>query len=275
MSDDDLSLSEKRVFDEHRDAETLVVATGLGVASVSVSGGIVGEFGLDEQCVAQDVAAGGGLVAVATDEDVLVSDGEGYVETGFGPASAVGFHEEALVAASEAESELGRLLEPRASPTEWLMVADVDAPVRAIDGPFVAAADGLYRVTADSVTDVGLTDVRDVVAAGTPRAATGDGLYRLGNGWQREREGAFDAVADDGTGHALALDADGVVLERTTADDPGVWSSVTLPENPVDVAVGETGYAVSADGVVMADDGEGWRSRAVGLGEVASMTVVR
>lgn len=284
-------IEEDRVYDAPSGEETVFVANDLGVgaASVSLASGRVGRFSLDRQCGARDVAAAEGWVAVATDEDVLVrtSDGE-YVETGFGPADAVGFDRGPpldLLAASPA-AEIGRVVDLAEDPTGWLEIADVDAPVRAIEGPFVAAADGVYRASPDSLNDTGLDDARDVSTPGVPLVATGDGLYRLGAGWMRELDGPADAVAtdpatEDGTfGRAFAV-VDGRLYEH----DPGTgpdggdssdddWRERSTPEGPVvDVAFGENAYAITANGTLLVDAGDGWEYRSIGLADPVGVAV--
>ncbi len=276
-------LAADRVYDDRTGKQDVYVASSQGVAVVEVSHR-VGRFYLDRRCSARDLAAADGLLAVATDGDVLLLDRAGgqrdedgtseaseYVETGFGPASAVGFDDGALVAATDDEYEIGRLLHPREDPTEWLTVADVDAPVRAIDGSLLAAADGVYRLTADEIADVGLADARDVAAAG-PFAATGDGCYRLGPGWTRDLDGAFDVVAAEpasgGPARAHAATADALY------EYDGEWREREVPETPVvDVAYGATTYAVTADGTFLADGGDRWERRSLGLQGVVAVAV--
>ncbi|PSP77179.1 hypothetical protein BRC81_10345 [Halobacteriales archaeon QS_1_68_20] len=280
-------LAADRIYDDRTGKQDVYVASGQGVAVVEVSHR-VGRFRLDRRCTARDVAAADGLVAVATDEDVLLLDradesdaesgGEApgdesaeYVETGFGPASAVGFDEGALVAAGDDEFDIGRLLHPREDPTEWLTVADVDAPVRAIDGPLLAADDGVYQLTADEIADVGLDDARDVAAVG-PFAATGDGCYRLGPGWTRDLEDAFDVVAAASSDGELAL-AHAATADALYAFD-GEWDEREVAESPVaDVAYGATTYAVTADGTFLADGGDRWERRSLGLRDVVAVAV--
>lgn len=284
-------LEEDRIYDAPSGEETVYVANDLGVgaASVSLASGRVGRFSLDRQCSARGLAAADGRVAAATDEDVLVRppDGE-YVETGFGPADAVGFDRGDpldLLAASP-DAEIGRVVDLAEDPTAWLEIADVDAPVRAIDGTFVAAADGVYRVSPDSLNDTGLSDARDVSTSGVPLVATGDGLYRLGAGWMRELEAPADAVAADPASEDGALGrAFAVVDARLFEHDPGTgpdaddstvegWHELSTPEGPVvDVAFGENAYAVTATGTLLVDAGDGWEYRSIGLADPVGVAV--
>jgi hypothetical protein len=303
-------LAEDRVYDDHADDDAAYLATATGVARVAVANGRVGRFGLEHRCEAADLAAtsategGETLVAVATDEDVLVHRAGGapvesrgttddeWPATGYGPAEAVGFDatevgHAALVAASADEHAVGRVLDPAADPADWLTVADVDAPVRAVAGPFLAAADGCYRLTPDAVEDVGLDDVRDVAVPaarghGGDRggwtsvdalAATGDGCYRLVDAdgetaWERDLDGEFAAVAI-GPGRAVAVGDAGAFLH-----DGDGWAAVDTPAPPVDVGVGQTVYGVTGDGTFLAREAEGWRTRALGLPAVRAMAVL-
>ena len=277
-------LAEDRVYDAKAGKQVVYAATGIGVVAVEASRERVGRFSLDHRCEARDLTVGGdptsgdGLLAVATDEDVLVFDGEAYVETGFGPAVAVGFDEDDLLAAGP-DGELGRVVHAVEAflgegDAEWLAVADVDGAVRAIDGPLVAASDGVYRFTADGIFDVGLTDVWDVVGVGTPRAATDEGLYRLGNGWMDELEGAFEVVtagsADSQRGHAATDET----LYELDGDSEPEWARRETPVGPVvDVAYGEGVYALAADGTFLIDRGDDWARRSLGVPDAAALAV--
>jgi len=263
MSDDDISLDEKRVYGEKTGATELYVAAELGVAVVSVSGDIVGEFSLARRCTARDVAAGPEFLAVATDADVLVSEGGDYAETGFGPAVAVGFADESLHAAGS-DGAVARY-DPAAD--QWTTLGTA-GDVRAIDGDLVAAADGVYRVD-DGLSPVGLSDVRDVATDGTPLAAAGDGLYYLGPGWAEATDGAFAVVArEPNRAHAATADT----LYEGDGDE---WQAREVPvDEPVaDVTHGEAVYAVTADGTVLVDAGDGWRTRALGVRGVSGIAV--
>jgi len=253
---DDSSLDEKRVYADQAGATTAFLATGAGVARVEVSADIVGEFGLVERAPARDVAADAGRLAVAG-EDVLVGTGEGFEPTGFGPADAVGCADGLL---ADGDGRIARFDDG------WAPVADLD-DVRAIDGDLVAAADDVYR---SDGTAVGLEDVNDVSSAGGPLAATDDGLYYLANGWMSALDGVFDVVASDGT---VAHAASGETLYERGTD--GAWTPVDLPvaEPIADVAYGAATYVVTVPGTVLANAGDGWRHRSVGLPDVAGIAV--
>ncbi|MFB6109144.1 MAG: hypothetical protein ABEJ82_09970 [Haloplanus sp.] len=260
--DHDLDIAEKRVFADREGATEVFVAGDRGVVAVAVSGDLVGEFSLDHQCVARDVAVAGDRRAVATDSDVLVGD---YDPTAFGPARAVGFDGDDLLAAGD-DGRVARL-----TGDGWDSVGTVADP-RAIDAGMVAAGDGVYRVVGDGLVDVGLDDVADVSAHGLPLAATGHGLYRLGNGWMDELDGAFHAVsvdADDDRAHA----AGDACYERERV---GAWARVDLPvdDRVADVGyAGETTVAVTESGTVLLSAGEGWRTRELGVDGVRRVAV--
>jgi hypothetical protein len=258
MSDDDISIDEKRVYADKTGTTTAFVATGVGIARIEVSDDIVGEFSLVRRGSATDVASADGRLAVATTEDVLVGTGDDFEATGFGPADAVGYHD-GLLAAGD-----GRLAR---YDDGWQTLAELDE-VRAIDGEMVAAASGIHRLDG---THVGLDAATDVTTAGGPLAATETGLYYLANGWMEALDGDFRAVANraEGTAHAATADR---LYERTD----GEWSTVELPVGgPVaDVAYGDATYAVTTDGTFLVDAGDGWRHRSLGLPDVTALAVV-
>ena len=301
-------IEEKRVYGDRTGRTELLVAAAMGVLAVDVSDDRVGGFGVAHRCVPADVATSGGRVAVATDEDVLVRepDSRAFGATGFGPAAAVGFDDGTPVAAGldgrvarldgghEGESGRGANgsgasgsggsssgasgadgaddaegavdADVDAHGPAWTELGYIDAGIRAIDGRLLAAADGVYRLPA--LDFAGLDDARDVAAAG-PLAATGDGLYSLGNGWMDELEGAFQAVTSDGrNAHAATQEA---FYERRAGD----WRAVELPEDGrvVDVAYGDAVYAVTADGSVVAEGEDGWRSHPLGVDGVVGCAV--
>ena len=242
----------------------------------------VGGFTLQRRCTARDVAASAGRLAVATAEDVLVGTTDGLEPTGFGPATAVGYHD-GPVAAGE-----GRLARYEDGWETLIRLADV----RAIDGDLVAAASGVHRLDG---TPLGLEAVNDVSTAGRPLAATDAGLYYLANGWMTAVEGPFRAVARDADGetaHAAGERLYEREAERSEASDEssgrtdhregrhasrenGDWRPVELPvdERVAGVAYGEATYAVTAGGTFLADAGDGWRHRSLGLPDVTGVAV--
>src|SRR6056297_334106 len=96
---DDISLSEKRMYGETRPETHAYVASGLGVTRVETAGGQIGRFSLDHRCEARDIAGENGEIAVATDDAVLISTDDGFAAAGFGPATAVGYDGDGLLAA--------------------------------------------------------------------------------------------------------------------------------------------------------------------------------
>ncbi|MGM0591411.1 MAG: HVO_0234 family beta-propeller protein [Halobacteriota archaeon] len=266
MSDDDLSIEEKRVYADRTGKVELFVCCGIGLVSVDISGDLVGEFGVERRCVATDAAAGDGRVAVATDEDVLVRRGPDaeFEATNLGPAVAVGVHGGRVLAATP---------DGRVAATDddgWTRLGETGG-VRAIDGGLVAAADGVYRVT-ERLQHVGLDDVRDVAGRGIPLAATGEALYALGNGWMDVRDGDFSAVDSDGE-RAHAVDADGSYARE--GDD---WQSVDLPTDDSVVGFGygpDQVLALTESGTLLVDAGEGWRAHALGVPEVVGFAVAQ
>jgi hypothetical protein len=278
------SIEEKRVYGDREGAITAYVASAIGVVRVRVAGDTVGEFGLHERCDARDVAASGDAVAVATDEDVRMLDfgagndapGDGpFVETGFGPAVAVGSDGETLLAA-DAEGRVARL---DAESDDWTVLSGGPVgPVRAIDGGLVGAEDGVYRVRNGTLEHAGLTDVRDVAAAGVPLAATADGLYALGNGWMETLEGSFETVAADPRARQEPARAHAVsqgTVHARRAD--GTWYEYDRSSDAVvGIGYGETTYAVTEDGEFRSatpDAAEPWRSRTLGVGTVRAVAV--
>ena len=261
MAPDDVET--KRVYGDRAGKSELLVAASLGVLAVDVSADRIGRFGVAHRCDPTDVAAAAGRVALATDQEVLLREpaDDGFEATGFGPAVAVGFDGESPVAA-DPDGRVARLdLDDvgRADGEQaWTDLGRLDAAVRAIDGRLLAAADGVHRLP--GLDYAGLDDARDVAAAG-PLAATGGGLYSLGNGWMDEIAGDFRvATAGGETAHGATADA---LYERS----PGGWDALDLPtEGPVvDVAYGDVTYAVTADGGLLAEGEDGWRSQALGV----------
>ena len=265
-------IEEDRIYADTLGKTDLFVATGLGVAEVSVSNDRIGQFSLAHRCTARDVAADGTRVLVATDEDVLAIETAGDEPTveslEFGPAVAVGVADAPLAGRPDGTIE-------RRVDGEWKPLGTVEA-VRAIDGDLVASVDGVFRV-GGTLEHVGLEDAYDVVGRETPYAATSDGLYRLGPGWTRDLDGDFRVVTG-GTHQAHAATADALYVR-----EDGSWERREIPtaESIVDVGYVADGgvVAVTASGTCLVDpvaakDGaSGWRSRSLGLPETAALAV--
>ncbi|GAB3677973.1 HVO_0234 family beta-propeller protein [Halopiger thermotolerans] len=300
------SIEEKRVYGDREGALEAYVTSSMGVVRVRVAGDAVGEFSLCERCDARDVATtrDGVAVAIATDEDVRVfsraaedggNDDPAFEETGFGEAVAVGYDGAELVAAGPAGEVACWRPDPDPDPDpdgkggEWETLEDETvAAVRAIDGDLIGTESGVYRVHDGGLDHVGLSDVRDVSAAGVPLAATAEGLYKLGNGWMELADGAFDAVAADPhtepgrLTRAIAASAAGTVY--ALAD--GEWTEREGPAESI-VAVGygdaDAVYAVTEGGSFLAletgesADGDGgpptWRPHPIGVTDVTGLAV--
>jgi len=281
------TLSEKRVYAERGEPTPVYVAAEQGLARAKLSGDAVGEFSLARRCTARDVEIGeDGLLALATTEATLVGGGSDELrETEFGAAVAVSFPAStdgiapgsagALVAADEsgrvAQLSLDALEDGTPAQDDWTELGAVEG-VRTIDGSLVAAEDGVFRVLNGEIDDAGLSDARDVAARGAPLAATGKGLYELGNGWMVAREGAHDVVATDSE-RAHAVDAAGTLLAREGRE----WIEATQPEGELaDVAYTEDGVVVATEsGSLAVDAGDGWRSRAIGVTGVQALAAAR
>lgn len=268
------TIEEKRVYGARTGATEVYVAAGIGVVSVEVSGARVGGFGVVHRCTARDVAVAGGRIAVATDEDVLLlerADAEGEARDGedreatpaeFGPAVAVDYDDGDLVGAAED----GRVA--RWGDGDWTTLGRVEEP-RAVDGGLVAAADGVHRIAGDDLVPAGLSDVRDVAGRGRPLAATGEGLYELGNGWMDALDGAFAVAATDGDDRAHAA-TDAALYERAEREG---WTRIDVPgeERVADVDYAPRTVAVTADGTFLVAGADGWRTQSLGVRDVAGL----
>lgn len=300
-----MDIAEKRVFEDTAGRTRLAVGTGAGLAIVGIAGDVIGEFGLAVREPVRDlVPAGDDRLLVATDEALLTVDLGGddggiaahdgverHALPGDAAPTTVAIHDERAIVADEDGAVDAAPLDATTEadePIDWRRLGQAD--VRAADGRLLAAADGVYRIDGDDLAHVGLEDVRDVAAAG-PLAATAEGCYRLGPGWTRDLEGAFDVVAaswqrDDDRAHAAAgasLHERAVEADSHDADSPDARNSPDAwtvtdwpPDAPVaDVAYAEATYAVATDGTVLADAGDGWRTRSIGLPDVSGCAVVR
>ncbi|ELY45679.1 HVO_0234 family beta-propeller protein [Natronorubrum sulfidifaciens] len=285
------SIEEKRVYGDRAGAIEAYVSSSIGVVRVRVAGDTVGEFGLCDRCTARDIAATERAVAVATDEDVRLlvpsadddestADDPAIVETGFGPAVAVGADDAGLLAASP-DGGIARLEgELTAADGDWnTLESDGIGTVRAIDRDLIGTDSGVYRVHDGGLDHAGLTAVRDVSAAGVPLAATADGLYKLGNGWMEILEGSFEVVAaDPHTDPGRLTRAHAVSGETVYAYSEDGWQVYDRSSEPiVGIGYGETCYAVTERGTFCSatpdDDTGQWRSRTLGIGDVTGLAV--
>lgn len=235
-----------------------------------------------------DAAADAADVAAGARADSTLD----FSATGLGPTAAVGGHDGTFIAAT-ADGDVWRIdletdVENADDPVTEIpdsaatKLGAVEEPT-AVDGPLVAAADGVHRVVGDELENVGLADARDVAGTGVPLAATADGLFWLGNGWMDALVGGYRAVAADGDGHALAVDDGGALAVHAGGADGArfaadAWEPASLPvSNPV-AAVGYgpgLALAVTDAGTLCLDAGDGWRYRTVGVREVRGIAAVR
>ena len=269
------TIDEKRVYDDAAAPTPVFVAAEQGLVVAQLSDDAVGEFSLARRGIVRDLAVGAdGTLAIASDESVLVApdaDPDRLHETGFGPATAVSVVDEPHeVVAADDSGRVARLSLPdeidadTVAAAAWTEAGSVDE-VRALDGRLVAAVDGVHRVTESGLDDAGLDDARDVAARGAPLAATSEGLYELGNGWMLARDGPHETVATDGD-RADAVAADGTVLGRAAGGEE--WADRSLPTEDRIADFAYTDDAVVAateSGSLLANAGDGWRSRAVGV----------
>ncbi|WP_158855323.1 hypothetical protein [Halorhabdus sp. CUG00001] len=263
-------MAEDRIYADRRGKSDVYVGAGLGVTLVAISDDRVGRFRLLRRGHVHGVAAGDSQVTIATDEGVFrASHGEDtFEDLGFGLAVAVGLDDGPIAASPDGDLA-------RYDGQDWETLGQI-ADVQAIDGAWVGAPDGAYRLTESSVEQTGLSGVRDVAAGDIPLAATDNGLYAYADGnWAREHDGAFTAVATDGT-RAHAVGETGLVERRD-----GAWHGRSLPvdESLVDVEYAQGPVVVTAAGTMLVDppaakDGAtGWRSRSLGLADVTGLAV--
>jgi hypothetical protein len=107
-----------------------------------------------------------------------------------------------------------------------------------------------------------------------PLATTDDALVQLGNGWMEVVEGDFQFVASDPGSAAGALGrAHAGTPDVLYAHHDGDWTRTTALERPiVDVAYGDSVYAVSTDGRFAAEAPDGWRHQELGVRDVNAAT---
>lgn len=264
----DTALDEKRVYAGTRPRTELFVGSTLGVTRVDVAGDRIGRFSLVHDGAVRAIAGAGGQLVVGTDEDVLVGTDEAFVPTGFGRAAAVSLADGTPVAAAP-DGTVARLVGD-----EWVSVGSVTNPRRA-DGDLIVAGDGVYRVGTE-LTPLGGEGIRDVAAVG-PYAAAAAGVLRYEGAWRCEVGADCTIVAAAGDRVAAASDEGLLVCEA------GTWHVHDRPVSGpfADIGVGESLYVVTADGTVLvhaapdlAPDGQGgWRSRALGVRDVAGLAV--
>jgi hypothetical protein len=296
-AEDDISIEEKRVYAGTAGRTDAYVATESGVVRVALSADKIGAFDMVARDPARDAAVlprrdAADLLGVATPDGLRIApvgDDLAFEPVAVDPVGskslvAVGVHDDAfLVAGEDGEVDRIEVGDDVADPTAASIGAVSDP--RAIDGPLVAAGDGVHRVTGGdganatrSLTAVGLNDARDVAGVGMPLAATDSGVYWLGNGWMTALEGDASAVAADGDGHAMAVvDGDLFVHESDGGEwDTETWGVTDLPvdEEPVALGYGPgVSVAVTDAGTLCVDAGDGWRHQVVGVRGVAGVAL--
>ena len=273
------TLTEKRVFGAKTGVTDVFVATDAGVAAVTVSAEQIGAFGLAIKASATAVAATADRLVVGTDDGLLAADIDAasrssdvpdptFESIGGDAIDAVAAVDIApdglLVADTDGVVFRGTTTEPAGGSPTWERLGATGG-VRDIDAGVIAAADGVYRIDPDGLTNTGLSDVGAVTGVGQPLAATDEGLFRLGNGWQSVADGGFRAVAADGHGHAHAVGEAGLLVR--SADD-GEWTTTAPPiEEPIVDLAADRGIVVGItdDGTLCVTAGDGWRHQRLGL----------
>ncbi|MFC7185725.1 HVO_0234 family beta-propeller protein [Halorubrum yunnanense] len=296
-AEDDISIEEKRVYAGTAGRTDAYVATEGGVVRVALSADKVGAFDMVAREPARDVAvlpseARADLVGVATGEGLRVAavgDTPEFEPVASDPLVAVGVHDDAFLVAGE-DGGIDRIAVDGEGSVSTSAHAGTVSDPRAIDGPLVAAGDGVYQVSGGDGTGsdpalaaVGLDDARDVAGSGMPLAATGSGLYWLGNGWMTALEGVAEAVAADGDGHAMAVVGGEIRVHgaEETAGGTDAWDDETwrVADLPVDEDAVALGYgpglsvAVTAGGTLCVDAGDGWRHQVVGVRDVEGVAL--
>jgi len=282
------TLTEKRVFGSKHGTTEVFVASETGLLGVTVSADQIGEFGLAVRGPTSAVAAGDGGILAGMDRTVQYSpstDGDSTAQSRDFEATGSELDDRIVDLTWGPEGPVAVTATQVWTPTEWPATAGsaVDADVawqsvgeldeiRAVSGPLVAASDGVYRLTDKGLDHVGLTAVNDVAAHGTPLAATDEGLFSLGNGWQQVDSGAFRRVGSDGHGHAHAI-GDTVISRSASTDE---WTEDDLLADSAVVDVGYGGGVVAAvtdNGTLCLAAGDGWRQQLLGVRGTAGIAV--
>ncbi|MFC7056882.1 HVO_0234 family beta-propeller protein [Halovenus salina] len=278
MGDD--ASDERHLFGERRETATGFLASAMGVVRVELAPDRLGGFGIVERCHAADIAAGGGELAVATEEDVLLAgeSRETFTPLGFGPAAAVGIEDETVYAASpEGTVAATPLTAVDGTATEWDRRGEVSGP-SSFDGSVLATASGVVRV-APAFEALGLDGATDVTQGESLLAGSPDGLFEYDNGeWLRRFDRPIRQVV-------AGEDAVFVVTEtgQLFRDADTLWTEVSLSEGTraAAVAPGRSLYVVTEAGDVFisaeptaATDGFGGReSEPLGVREIRAFTL--
>lgn len=249
------NIDEKRIFAEKTTDRVAYIAADVGLLTVRLAEDRVGNFGITQRCSPEDIAVYHNQVALAA-EDVYLGDADGIEPTNFGASVAVGDGSGLLTA-----SPGGTLAQYDADPPHWESIGKLSS-VTAIEGDLIGTESGIYRLP--ELTDVGLDRVRDIDTTGVPLAATQTGLYRLGNGWMDDIDGDFHMVSSPpARDYATYAATPNTCYKR----HEGEWHPLELSttEPIVDAAFGDCPYLLAADGTLLANAGEGWRSHPLGV----------
>jgi len=283
------TLTEKRVFGSKHGTTEVFVASETGLVGVTVSADQIGEFGLAIRGETTAVAAGEGGILAGTTQGVQYSrsdDGEStaqsrafseigtdfddpIVDLTWGPDGPVAVTATHVWVPVEWPTAAGPVVDAGVS---WESVGEL-TEIRAVSGSLVAASDGVYQLDDDGLNHVGLTAVNDIAAHGTPLAATDEGLFSLGNGWQQLASGTFRRVGSDGHGHAHAI-GETILQSSTAATDDWVDDQLPVDSATVDVDYGGGVVAIiTQNGTLCLSVGDGWRHQLLGVKGLSGVAV--
>lgn len=259
-------IADKRVFTQNTSPFRLVIQSDLGTVRVSIADDRVGEMELIDRRTPHDIAVTSSETAIATDTDVFIWDGTTLDETGFGPATAVDYHEGRLRAATRTGNVKLRT-------NEWESIGQIDASITVLDADFIGTPDGVYRIT-DSMPNVGLSDVNDITTGTLPMVATNTGLFELGNGWMKQQTGTFTFVQahlHDPAQRAHAATSN-ECYERTDT-----WRPLNLPTTDpiVDATYTDQPILLSETGTIYFRDTDNWTSHTLGLTHPTKILAIR
>lgn len=301
------TLAEKRVYGDRSGISTVLVGGESGLVVVTISGTSIGEFSMPDTEPIADVRATPLGTLLATPDgtyrwgDPTGEDGTHEQSDRIGRsdraqqsdrvgrsdrarrfdcisrpgAVAIGLLGDGLLIGGE-DGTIYRLPRERwtgeaRDSTQHVVELGTVGEIRSIDGPLIAAADGVYRIDG-GLTYVGLDDANDVLGRGTPIAATDDGLYVLGNGWMDAVSGRFDRVAGDGHGTVHAAGEAGLFVK--TGDR---WERDSLSIDGRIAAIAHGGgrlAAVTTDGQLHVADGTDRDRRHLGVSGVRAVAIV-
>ncbi|WP_330631000.1 HVO_0234 family beta-propeller protein [Halocatena halophila] len=260
------TIDEKRVFSDSMGTTTVFVASEVGIVRVECSGGMVGEFGLLDRTTATAIDGDGSVVIATTADDLLQLDDGKFEPTGFGPATALTLDDGIVGARTDRIA--------RYTDGSWQTCYQSESPpwesITAVGGTLVGTPSGVFRLGNGEPTPVGLDDVRGISVDNSVLCGTGVGLYRLENGWNRLFDGT---VVDIARAEALTV---AISNDRLyTHSDGSQWVEQQLPvdEPLAGVAIGDRIYVVTIDGTICIEDGDGWRTRSIGVPAVAGLAV--